>query len=247
MAIGLGPPWMSKAKDLLLTLLPSASNIVRRAAAEGLALLATLGASEDSHFLQSTVLHSLDEVMQGNKPDGKPRTIPLEPISASRAGSLLTLACIQRTAQKVSETKLVRTRGRALSVEEKRLQAEDELPTLQMMTRILPSVACHGLCDFFLVKTQALHAFGLLLGYSSKLEKETLEVEDLQLLRKGVELVEDNFVASWTAASTDFDAGQEVSSIGIICLISNFTNLILILFMNRPKNYLLKLHFWRLC
>lgn len=33
--IGLGPQWMNKAKDLLLTLLPSASTVVRRAAAEG--------------------------------------------------------------------------------------------------------------------------------------------------------------------------------------------------------------------
>lgn len=205
---------MEKAKDLLLTLLPSSSNIVRRAAAEGLALLATLGATEDAHFLQSAVLHSLDEVMQGNQPDGKPRTLPLEPVSASRAGSLLTLACIQRTAQKVSETKMGRTRGRALSAEEIILQAEEELPTLQMMTRVLPSVACHGFRDFFIVQTHALHAFGLLLGYSSKLEKDRLDAEDLQLLRKGIELVEDNFVGSWTAASAPYDAGQEVSQVG---------------------------------
>ena len=42
-------------------------------------------------------------------------------------------------------------------------------------------------------------------------KKDRLEAEELQLLRKGVELVEDNFVASWAAASADFDAGQEVS------------------------------------
>ena len=209
--ISLGPPWMNKAKDLLLTLLPSASNMVRRAAAEGLALLATLGVSEDAHFLQSTVLHSLDEVMKGNQPDGKPRTLPFEPISASRAGSLLTLACIQRMAQKASDTKMDRNRGRTLSAEEVILQAEEALPTLQMMTRVLPSVSQQGFRDFFIVQTHALHAFGLLLGYSSKLEKQKLEAEDLQLLRKGVELVEDNFVASWTAASADYDAGQEVS------------------------------------
>lgn len=212
--IGLGPPWMNKAKDLLLTLLPSASNVVRRAAAEGLALLATLGVSEDAHFLQSAVLHSLDEVMQGNLPDGKPRALPLEPISASRAGSLLTLACIQRMAQKVSDTKSGRNKGRVLSAEEVILLAEETLPTLQMMTRILPSVARQGFRDFFIVQTHALHAFGLLLGYSGKLEKDKLDKEDLQLLRKGVELAEDNFVASWTVASADFDAGQEGEKLG---------------------------------
>jgi len=210
--IGLGPPWMNKAKDLLLTLLPSASNIVRRSAAEGLALLATLGVSEDAHFLQSAVLHSLDEVMRGNQPDGKPKTLPFEPISASRAGSLLALACIQRMAHRVSVNRKDRTRGRALSTEEVILQEEEKLPTVQMMTRILPSVGRQGFRDFFIVQTHALHAFGLLLGYSLKLEKDKLDAEDLQLLRKGVELIEDNFIASWTAASADFDVGQEVSS-----------------------------------
>jgi len=81
-----------------------------------------------------------------------------------------------------------------------------------MMTRILPSVGRQGFRDFFIVQTHALHAFGLLLGYSLKLEKDKLDAEDLQLLRKGVELLEDNFIASWTAASADFDVGQEVSS-----------------------------------
>lgn len=240
-AVSLGPPWMNKAKDVFLTLLPSPSNTVRRAAAEGLALLATLGVTEDAHFLQSSVLHSLDQVMQGNLPDGKPRTSPFEPVSASRAGSLLTLACIQRMSQKVSETKMDRNKGRALSAEEVILKAEEALPTLQMMTRVLPSISRQGFryvpfqvffllwemsvfptslksadkvvphsSDFFIVETTGLHTFGLLLGYSSKLHKETLEAEDLQLLRKGAELVEDNFVASWTAASADFDAGQEV-------------------------------------
>jgi hypothetical protein len=44
--ISLGPQWMNMAKDLLLTLLPSPSTLVSRAAAEGLALLATLGVTE---------------------------------------------------------------------------------------------------------------------------------------------------------------------------------------------------------
>jgi hypothetical protein len=210
--MGLGPPWMSKAKDLLLTLLPSASNVVRRAAAEGLALLATLGVTEDAHFLQSTVLHSLDEVMQGNKPDGRPRAIALEPVSAARAGSLLTLACIQRTAFIAAKKKDSRARDRAANNvnREKEGGAENELPLLQMMTRILPSAGGHGFKDYFVVRTYALHSFGILLAYSSRLDKGSLSEDDKQLLRKGVELVEDNFSASWTAASIDVDRGQEV-------------------------------------
>lgn len=210
--IGLGPPWMNKAKDLLLTLLPSQSNVVRRAAAEGLALLATLGVTEDAHFLQSTVLHSLDEVMRGNKPDGKPRpTIALEPVSAARAGSLLTLACIQRTTHNVAQRQLARARGRSVSNpnEESGKKTDDELPVLQMMTRLLPSIDCRGFRDYFVVRTYALHSFTVLLTYSGRLDQGSLSDQDKQLLRKGIELVESNFSSCWTAASTDIDRGQE--------------------------------------
>lgn len=209
--VGLGPPWMTKAKDLLLTLLPSASSFVRRAAAEGLSLLATLGVTEDAHFLQSTVLHSLDEVMQGNKPDGKPRTIALEPISAARAGSLLTLACIQRTADNVSKRQLARARSRVTrNFSVTNVGDTDELPILQMMTRILPSMACFGFRDYFVVRTYAIHSFEVLLVYSGRLDKPQLDSVDIQLLRKGVELIEENFTAAWMMASAELDKGQEV-------------------------------------
>lgn len=198
---------MSKAKDMLLTLLPSSSHVVRRAAAEGLALLATLGVSADAHFLQSTVLHSLDEVMQGNQPDGKQRAIPLEAVSAARAGSLLTLGCIQRTAYNIQTERSARTRGRGNSVAK---DDEDTLPTLQMMTRLLPSLACYGVRDYFNVRTYALHSFGVLLAYSNRVD-DNLNAEDTHLLKKGVEIVEDNFLAAWTVASFDYDRGNEVS------------------------------------
>jgi hypothetical protein len=204
---------MNKAKDILLTLLPSASNIVRRACAEGLALLATLGVTEDAHFLQSSVLHSLDEVMQGNKPDGRPRTIALEPVSAARAGSLLTLASIQRTSSKIASKQRARSRRRDSKAVRNEVteQVDNGLPLLQMMTRILPSAACYGFRDYFVVRTYALHSFAVLLAYSNRIEKNTLSDDDKQLLRKGIELVEDNFSVSWTASSTDIDRGQEVS------------------------------------
>ena len=202
---------MNKAKDLLLTLLPSTSNIVRRAAAEGLALLATLGVTEDAHTLQSTVLHSLDEVMQGNQPDGKPRPIPVAPVSAARAGSLLTLACIQRTTHSITEKHRARARGRSTNTNAVTEIQSDSLPTIQMMTRILPSVACSGrLRETFLVRTYAMHSFGLIIAYSSRLDQATMSVESLHLLKKAVEVVEENFLASWTAVSSDFDGGQEV-------------------------------------
>jgi hypothetical protein len=209
--IGLGPSWMNKAKDLLLTLLPSSSTIIRRAASEGLALLATLGVTEDAHFLQSSLLHSLDEVMQGNKPDGKPRSIALESVSAARAGSLLTLACIQRTTYNVARRKRARARGRACGGKPGAFvdESNENLPVLQMMTRIIPSAACHGFKDYFAVKTYALYSFSVLLAYSLRLEKQPLCIEDKQLLLKAIELVEDNFSGSWSSVSSDFDRGQE--------------------------------------
>jgi hypothetical protein len=221
--ISLGPQWMNMAKDLLLTLLPSASTLVRRAAAEGLALLATLGVSEDAHFMQSTVLHSLDELMQGNKPDGKPRTISLESISASRSGALLTLASIQRATHRTTELQLHKARERARSYgdDEAVVAKGDELPLLQMITRVLPSLAFHGAFrDSFMVRIHALHAFALLLAYSSRMDLSNPDEVDMQLLRKSVELVEGNFGAGWTSAIVDLDRGQEAekmeSEVGLL-------------------------------
>ena len=211
--ISLGPPWMNKAKDLLLTLLPSGSNDIRRAAAEGLALLATLGVSEDAHFLQSKVLHSLDEVMQGNRPDAKVlRALPVESVAAARAGSLLTLACIQRTSSDIVERQIERARvrsGPSSPVSASKKKVNSELPVFQMITRILPSINYFGFRDYLVVRSYAIHAFAVLLAYSERLEGETLGPVERQLLEKAIELVEDNFCSSWMAASSDVDRGEE--------------------------------------
>jgi hypothetical protein len=211
--VNLGPPWMMKAKDMLLTLIPSSSHVVRRAAAEGLGLLATLGVTEDAHFLQSAVLHSLDELMQ---PDGKQRAIPIEAVSAARAGSMLTLACIQRTAYNIQVKRFARSRGGRGNIAN---EGEDKLPTVQMMTRVLPSIACQGIRDFFNVRTYALHSFGLLFAYSNRLGK-SLNAEDMHLLKKGIEIVEDNFLAAWTVASSDYDRGNEVRFSACVALVA---------------------------
>lgn len=207
--IGLGPPWMNKAKDILLTLLPSTSNTVRRAAAEGLALLATLGVTEDAHTLQSAVLHSLDEVMQGNKPDGKPRALPVEPVSAARAGSLLTLGCIQRTANNIRLMQTARSKGRSTASETATAAQEHALPTMQMMTRILPSIACHAtIRDAFVPRIYGIHAFNVLLAYSTYQKEDEWTAEDQHLVKKAIESVVDNFLSCWTAVSSDMDGEQ---------------------------------------
>jgi hypothetical protein len=109
-----GPPWMERAASLLLRLLPSPSDNIRRGAAEGLSLLATLGVSEDAHTLQSTILYSLDEVMKGNSVGVNPK-FHLETLGFARAGSLLALASIQRAATRMKKNVRILALNRFIS------------------------------------------------------------------------------------------------------------------------------------
>uniref|UniRef100_A0A7S1Z2J4 Uncharacterized protein n=1 Tax=Ditylum brightwellii TaxID=49249 RepID=A0A7S1Z2J4_9STRA len=208
--IGIGPPWMEKAKCILLTLLPSAAHLVRRVAAEGLALLATLGVSEDAHTLQSSILHSLDEVMQGNAPEGNLRKTPVESLSSARAGSLLTLACIQRAARSARLKQDARARVRSNQPGDNSDLADAAPPTMIMMTRVLPSLDT-GISenDSLLVRTYAMHSFGLLISHSASSQDRGLTREEIQIYRKAVEVVEDNFLSGWTAVTADHDKGRE--------------------------------------
>ena len=226
--IGLGPKWMNRAKDVFLTVLPTQSHAVRRAAAEGLAFLATLGVKEDAHLLQSAILHSLDEVMQGNiAPPAQARMVSTEMVSAARSGALLALACMQRATYRIKKQRAARARIRGSSEESKEDNNNDDLlPTVQMITRILPSIAFRKTGGFFGVRTYGLHSFGLLFAYSNKLLSGSLNAEDTHLLKKGVELVEDNFAGAWTIASLDFDHGNEVRTLSFTvtvlhCIISS--------------------------
>ena len=98
---------------------------------------------------------------------------------------------------------------------------ENNLPVLQMLTRILPSVACRGRRDYFTVRTCAMHAFVILVTYFGRLNK--LTVDAIQLLRKGVELIEENFASSWTASSADYDRGQEAEKTFLVVLLRFMT------------------------
>jgi len=209
--ISMGPPWMNRAKDLFFALLPSSVHLVRRAAAEGLSMLATLGVTEDAHTLQSTILHSLDELMKGHLPDGTARKFQLndEALSSVKAGSLLTLACIQRTAQKMDSDE--RDRARARSDTQTSEESTDTAPqTMIMITRVLPSCATHSLeSDFFYVRAHALHALAVLIAYSLPESQESFSEENLHIVQKAVESVESNFLSAWTAITADFDGGHE--------------------------------------
>ena len=159
--------------------------------------------------------------MQGNKPDGKPRSLSLDSVSAARAGSLLTLAFIQRTHYTVTKRKRQRAMSRVTTEGNEIPSTENNLPVLQMLTRILPSVACRGRRDYFTVRTCAMHAFVILVTYFGRLNK--LTVDAIQLLRKGVELIEENLASSWTASSADYDRGQEAEKTFLVVLLRFMT------------------------
>ena len=205
--IGVGPPWMVRATDLLLRLLPTPSDIIRRGAAEGLALLATLGVSEDANTLQSTILHSLDEVMSGSI-GGAPKIQEQEILSYARAGSLLTLACIQRAAMRMSRTENERAKSRSVKSPRSRTKENNSPPVMIMMTRLLPSLATQNFdSDSLLTRAYALHSFGVLI--SNSVSKGELTSSQIQTVWKAVEAVETTFLSAWSAVNSDISKGRE--------------------------------------
>lgn len=210
---------------MLLNFFPCQSPFVRRAAAEGLAILSTLGVKEDAHFLQSAVLHSLDEVFQGTYTAGQAKQMPPESMSAASSTALLTLGCIQRSSNRIQAVRAEQDRVRGSPKKTNKGEDQDDLlPTLQMMVRVLPSTNCGIRGGFFGTRVHALHTFGLILSYSRKFVGVLLGEEEMQLLKKLVFVIEDNFLASWTVVTAEKDHGNEVC----ICLKSqeNFLPLI---------------------
>jgi hypothetical protein len=60
-----GPSWTKSVADSFVMLMSSTCPLVRRASAEGLALLATCGFNENALTLQTSILASLENTMQG--------------------------------------------------------------------------------------------------------------------------------------------------------------------------------------
>jgi len=211
--IGLGPSWKNKASSILVSMLSSQANDVRRAAAEGLAILSTLGVREDMRFLQSTVLHSLDEVISRNPIQGQGRNVLQDHAQNGRSGGLLTLACIQRSTHRIKERRASRSRLRGSpvrSIDEN----EDSLQTIQILIRVLPFVIGRISSGISLnARASALHSIMLLLEYSGKMNCIHLDEEDLHLLKKAVEIVEDNYLSAWTVASRVLDQGNQAQKI----------------------------------
>lgn len=200
---------MERATNLLLQLIPSPSDIIRRGAAEGLSYLATLGVSEDAHTLQSSILHALDEVMKGNNAAANPRT-NLDVVSLGRAGALLSLACIQRTSKRMERSKIGRVRSVSHTPNSKE-SCKDAPPVIIMMTRLLPSLATHSPdLDSSIVRTHAIHAFGVLISNSFPKNSVSLSPEQIQIVWKAVEAIESSFLGGLSAVMLDYNKGREV-------------------------------------
>ena len=212
--VGLGPSWKNKASAILLSLITSPLNDIRRAAAEGLSFLATLGVNEDMRFLQSSVLHSLDEVVSTRVVvQGQGRNAIQDDSQNGRSAGLLTLGCIQRNTHRIRESRASRSRLRG-SPSSSTNQDEDELQTIQIMTRVLPYVIGRVSSGVALnARSSALHAILMLLEYSGKFDARHLNEENLHLLKKAVEIVEDNYISAWTIASHILDQGNHKQKI----------------------------------
>lgn len=203
---------MERATSILLQLISSPSDSIRRGAAEGLSFLATLGVTEDANTLQSTILHALDEVMKGSNITPAQKTSS-ELTSSGRAGSLLSLACIQRTSKSMEQRKIDRATSRSVAqTPDSKEQDENAPPVLIMMTRLLPSLATHSPeSDSYIVRAHAIHSFGVLVANCFPKPGVALSPEQSQIARKAIESVETSFLAAWSAVMFDYDKGREVS------------------------------------
>lgn len=199
---------MNKAKDVFRTLLRSPSQEIRRAAAEGLAFLSTIGVREDARFLQSAVLHDLDAVIQGTNDQEQGKQLSIESICAGRSAAVHALACMQRTAFRIQKERRARAAERG-NIEKGNDDTEEILPLFQILIKILPSIAIRPTGGFLGVRAVGMHAIGLLFSYSQKMNHTSRSPQEMHLLKKLVELIEDNFLSALTAASTDFDHGTD--------------------------------------
>jgi hypothetical protein len=198
--------WMTLSAKVLVGILPLPHNHSRRAAAEGLGLLAALDSSGGSRKLQSSILRALERLMVIEVTDISSQQKPQMPTpTSSSAACLLTFACIQRYASE-----------KPLDVEENDVTTSDvdigtkfggSIPTMIMMTRLMPYITTQDVeDDSYISRTYALHSFLQLLSYSKIIESTSVStLERIHILSKAVEVVESNFYAAWTSNDTEVD------------------------------------------
>ena len=199
--------WMIEAASAFLILLTVPNGRVRRAAAEGLSLIASHG---DTNRLQSSILRSLENVMAAEVLDTTQTKASVPTSQSIFAGCLLTFGCIQR-ASRESNASITSSHKTA----DTSTKFAESIPTMLMLTRLLPHIATHKADEeSFFCRTFALQSFSLLLSHSKIADDPDIDLsERVQILFKTVEVVESNFYTAWMTNPIEIDVkGIEVSS-----------------------------------
>ncbi len=191
---GTSPPWMSRSTRLFFQLLQSNHSLVRRAASEGLGLLASVGVKEDIHTLDSSIILTLEQMLKvpGNESAMQQKQV-FDSALPKNGGCLLAFGSIHRTLS-------------AVLMNDQTKQAQ-KLPTTTMLTRLLPYIAIHTTeDDSLLTRTYALQSFSMILSHSKIVENSVTDPEVcIQILSKSVEVVENNFFGAWKSNSSELD------------------------------------------
>ena len=209
-----GLSWTKAVADSFILLMSSSSSLVRRASAEGLALLATCGFNENALTLQTSILAQLEETMQGANPvDGKPRKAVMETYILSKSAALLTIGCLRRASVRKAYLDLeAPVSTRSPTSPRKSSRASLPLPTAHMVRRLLNSLSENGnMCDTIVTRIYALHALNLLIVYYDA--SSDAEQERVHLLRTAAHILQESFISLWGAVHADADRGQEVSNL----------------------------------
>ncbi len=196
--------WMTQTAKVLVGILPIPQNHARRAAAEGLGLLAALDSAGGSRKLQSSILRALERLMVIEIADISAQHKPQTPTpTSSSAGCLLTFACIQRYASEKSQD----PEETQQTTNSEGIKVGGTIPTMIMMTRLMPYISAQDSeDDSHISRTFALHSFFLLLSHSKIIESASVSIlERSHILSKAVEIVESNFYSTWTTNGAELD------------------------------------------
>ena len=195
---GAGPPWMSRSVQLFLKLMKSSQSPVRRGAAEGLGLLASVGMKGGFHALHSSIMLSLEDMMQQSTNENTiQQKQAYESALRKQSGCLLTLGCINR--------RFYEEKSNENNSHSKDTSAPVE--TMLALTRMLPFTAIHIADeDSYLLRTHAIQSLNSILSHSMMNESIGMfQEESSQVLLKAIEIIENNFFGAWKSNTTEVD------------------------------------------
>ncbi|MGH7973925.1 MAG: hypothetical protein ACREBR_00265, partial [bacterium] len=173
---------------------------IRRACAEGLALLAASAISEDAVSIPSSIFASVVEIIDATGVDGKQRKA-MEALSYAKSCALLTIGCLQRTSERHAQGKLKAFRHGSGSVLQR--------PTIRMLRSVLSYLSLDT--TLLSVRICSLHSFELLISYLGDGIEKIEEAITTDNVESAILVLEETFTSVWSAIAADFDRGFEVS------------------------------------